>query len=168
MDAFLLDTGILSGLVDPTRPTHTAIRAHVQSLIASPKYVSTISIGELRFGIELAGSENPTLRPVFEGLLARVQAYAEALPVSKHTADEYGQLKAALARALLKKALRKQGRPRWVEEWTDQATSMKLQADENDLWLSAQALERNLVLLTTDSKLERIAQYYPRLRIRVV
>src|SRR3954468_2241960 len=141
MDGFLLDTGVLSTMFDPTRTSHKTVRAYVESL-AGPKFVSVISVAELRFGIELAAGSVPAFRAPLEAVLSRVKAYVEPIPISKHTAEEYGYLKSALAHKILKNALKKDRRPRWVEEWTDRATGQKLQADENDLWLCAQALER--------------------------
>ena len=82
------------------------------------------------------------------------------LGLTKHTAEEYGELKALLAKTYLRNALRKD-RPRWLEEWVDKATGQKLQVDENDLWMCAQARERNLVLITTDRKISRISQADP-------
>ena len=68
------------------------------------------------------------------------------LEITRHTSAAYAELKAKLASKYLVKALR-QNRPRWVEDWIDKATGKKLQVDENDLWICAQAkeCERNLV-----------------------
>jgi predicted nucleic acid-binding protein len=44
-----------------------------------------------------------------------------------------------------------------------------LQVDENDLWLVAQAIERNRLLVTTDAKLaDRFKPAIPELRIDVI
>jgi len=59
-------------------------------------------------------------------------------------------------------------RPRWIEEWVDKATGQKLQVDENDLWLCAQAKERNLILLTADKKINRIKAVVPAIRIETI
>jgi tRNA(fMet)-specific endonuclease VapC len=168
LDGFLLDTGVLSALFDTTRPLHATVRGRIIAAVDAPKYVSVVSIGELRLGIELAANEKPELRATFEEILSRVLGYADPIVVTKHTAEEYGRLKATLAVKLLNKAIKREARPRWVEEWTDHVTGKKLQADENDLWLGAQAIERNLVLLTTDRKLGRIAQYSSRLKLEII
>ncbi|HBL53141.1 MAG TPA: twitching motility protein PilT, partial [Syntrophaceae bacterium] len=44
----------------------------------------------------------------------------------------------------------------------------KLQIDENDLWLCAQAKERNLVLLTAENKINRIKAVVPEIRIETI
>ena len=167
MDGFLLDTGVLSRLFDPTRPSHATAWERVAAIGDAPKYVSAISIGEIRLGVELASADKPALRVDLEEILHRILSYSEPLALSRHTAEEYGRLKSGLALALLNKALRKEGRSRWVEEWIDHATGMKLQADENDLWMCAQALERNLVFLSHDKKLLRVSQHYQRLKLEI-
>lgn len=72
-----------------------------------------------------------------------------------------------LAQAYLNKWMRKD-RPRWVENWIDKATGEKLQVDENDLWICAQAREHNLILVTADAKIERIRKADPALQLLVI
>ena len=48
-------------------------------------------------------------------------------------------------------------RPKYIEEWVNQATGKALGIDENDLWMCAQAKERDLILVTGDAKMQRIA-----------
>jgi predicted nucleic acid-binding protein len=55
-----------------------------------------------------------------------------------------------------------------LENWVDQATGQRLQVDENDLWMCAQARERNLVMLTADRKMDRIARADPLVRLSLV
>lgn len=98
-----------------------------------------------------APAKLPTLRKV----LVDVRAYG-VLEVSRHTAEAYAELKTNLAKRYLKKANRRD-RPRWLEEWPLNNRGQKLQVDENDLWLCAQAKERSLTLLTADGGMQRIA-----------
>ena len=168
LDGYLLDTCLLSAFLDPTKLNHSAVCSVINNLDEdAPKYVSVITLAELRFGIRLAtlrGDKNT------ERLDEIVQAAKTHPPlnVTKHTAEEYGFIKAELANKYLDKALRKDGRPRWIEEWVDKATGQKLQIDENDLWLCAQAKERNLVLLTAEKKINRIKAVVPRIRIDTI
>ena len=56
-------------------------------------------------------------------------------------------------------------RPRRVVDWVDKATGKKLHVDENDLWICAQAKERDLVFLTADRKIhERVSDADPCVR----
>ncbi|WP_375458949.1 PIN domain-containing protein [uncultured Enterovirga sp.] len=55
--------------------------------------------------------------------------------------------------------------PRWVEGWSGRVTGQHLQIDENDLWIAAQAVERNLVVVTGDRDFTQvIAPALPELR----
>lgn len=59
--------------------------------------------------------------------------------------------------------------PRWVEGWTDRVTGQLLKIDENDLWIAAQAVERNLVVVTSDQDFTKvIAVAVPELRVDLV
>ncbi len=59
--------------------------------------------------------------------------------------------------------------PRWVEAWSDRVTGQLLQFDENDLWIAAQAVERNLVVVTSDPDFTRIiAPAVPELRVQLM
>lgn len=89
------------------------------------------------------------------------------LDVTRYTADEYAILKANLATTYLAKVFRRD-RPRWLENWVDKATGQALQVDENDLWMCAQARERNLVLITADAKMERISKADSSVRLRII
>ena len=89
-------------------------------------------------------------------MLADAEKYA-VLDVTKKTAEAYSELKSFMAVTYLTNALRKR-RPRWIEDWVDRATGQKLQIDENDLWQCAQARERDLVFVTADRRLQRIAE----------
>jgi predicted nucleic acid-binding protein len=127
----------------------------------SPKYISTVALGEIRFGVALAG--NP---PALQALVRDLEQFSP-LEVSVHTSMEYGTLKEAMARHFLHKLLRRD-RPRWLEDWVDRYTGKKLQVDDNDLWMCAQARERSLILLTTDAKMLRISSADPAVRILVI
>lgn len=167
LDGYLLDTCLLSALLDPTKANHSAVCDAIDDLGEdAPKFVSVITFAELQFGIKLAilrGDEN-TQR--LENIIHAAQTHLP-LNVTKHTADEYGFIKAAVANKYLNKVLKKD-RPRWIEEWVDQYTGCKLHIDENDLWLCAQAKERNLVLLTVDKKILRITDADPEIRIETI
>ena len=167
MDGYLFDTNTLSALLDPGHSKHADAMAAVASLDpAAPKFVSVVALAELQFGKLLieafAGSTPATLT----WIISRAQAYAP-LDITRHTAADYGELKANLAKLYLARAFGRD-RPRWLENWVDQATGQRLQVDENDLWMCAQARERNLIMLTADRKMDRIARADPLLRLAFV
>ena len=167
LNGYLLDTCLLSALLDPTKVNHPAVCSAIDNLDEeAPKYVSVITFAELRFGIRLATLRGDNNTERLEKIVHAAKTHPP-LNVTKHTAEEYGFIKAELANKYLKNALKKK-RPRWIEEWVDKATGQKLQIDENDLWLCAQAKERNLVLLTAEKKILRIGAVVPEIRIETI
>ena len=131
----------------------------------SAKYVSTVSLGELAFGLQLATLRNravPSLRQVLD----KARNYAVLGP-TEHTSKIYGELKARVAEKYLRNVTRL-GRPRRVEDWVNHVTGKLLQIDENDLWQCAQARERNCILVTADKGIQRIADADSELRVKIV
>jgi predicted nucleic acid-binding protein len=83
--------------------------------------VSVVTVGELEAGILIARDEATRARRV--ALLAAVLAEAPALPVDRHIAARYGELRASA------------GRP-----------------PSNDLWIAATALAHGFTLVTADER----------------
>jgi tRNA(fMet)-specific endonuclease VapC len=128
--------------------------------------VSAIARAELSFGCRLFEQVTGTSAPHLSAILDEAGRYP-LFDVTRHTADEYAILKANLATTYLTKVFRRD-RPRWLENWVDKATGQVLQVDENDLWMCAQARERNLVLITADAKMERISKADSSVRLLVI
>ncbi len=165
MDVHLLDTNVLSVLFDARRPNHVAVRASLDALDeGEPQYVSVVAMAELRYGMEaarLAGQDVSIIRQT----LVEADRYPPA-EINRHTAEAYGDVKARLAHHWLDLSRRA---PRWLEDWKDRASSKILQVDENDLWLVAQAVERNYHLITSDSRLvERFKPAATELRYQLI
>jgi predicted nucleic acid-binding protein len=167
MDGYLLDTTILSILLDPTRRDHAEIGQSLQALPADrSEYVSAVALAEMDFGVRLAEALGKESIPALESMLVRAKSYA-VLDVTHHTASVYAELKASLARKYLAKMLRKD-RPKYIETWIDKATGRELGIDENDLWMCAQAKERDLIFVTADSRMQRIPDADPRVRLLII
>lgn len=165
MDFHLLDTNVISILFDARRPNHAAVRAALDVLSpGDPQYVSVVVMAELRYGMEaaaLTGQEVTHIRQT----LVEADRYPLA-EINRHTAEAYGDVKARLADRWVDLATRL---PRWVEDWKERASTRTLQVDENDLWLVAQAVERNYRLVTSDRRLiDRFEPAIPELRYLVV
>lgn len=165
MDTYLLDTNLVSVLYDGRRPNHLAVRGALAAFDpAAPQLVSAITIGELRFGLALSRAAGRPLSHI-EACIERAEEHPLA-EVGHHTADAFGYVKSsvALQRVDIKRRL-----PRWVEGWSDRVTGQLLQIDENDLWIAAQAVERNLVVVTSNSDFNNvIAKAVPELRVQLV
>ena len=86
--------------------------------------------------------------------------------IGRYTAEAFAHVKASVAFQRIDIQRRV---PRWVEGWADRVTGQLLQIDENDLWIAAQAVERNLVVVTSDLDFTRvIAAAVPELRVELV
>jgi tRNA(fMet)-specific endonuclease VapC len=165
VDAYLLDTNIVSILYDARRPNHRVVREAVAAFDPqAPELVSTITIAELRFGLALSRAAGQPLTHI-EACIERAEEHPLA-EVGRYTAEAFAHVKASVAfqRIDIHRRI-----PRWVEGWADRVTGQLLQIDENDLWIAAQAVERNLVLVTSDQDFTRvIAAAVPELRVQLV
>jgi predicted nucleic acid-binding protein len=114
-------------------------------------YVSAITLGEIEFGHALNPPGEGATRDEFVAFLR--QQPLLILKVSKHTAEPYGRIRARLATTFPPAG-------GWIrkiraEQFYDPVAARELGIDENDLWIVAQAVERNLILVTSD-KMTRI------------
>jgi len=91
-----------------------------------PVYLSPVNIAEIRFGLELLPAGRQKQRAA--AMLRRLRR-KPLLRITSDTADAFGRLAAALKRA---------GRDPYVRV--------------NDLWLAAQAIQRDFRLLTSNAR----------------
>ncbi len=106
--ASLIDTSVLAGARDA-------------GALADDWAVSVVTVGELEAGVLIAADDETRARRV--ALLAAVLAEAPALPIDRHVAARYGELRASAGR-----------RP------------------SNDLWIAATALAHDFTLVTADEQ----------------
>jgi predicted nucleic acid-binding protein len=156
---------VVSVLYDASRPNHGSVR---QALAAfdphAPQLVSVVTVAELRFGLALSQAAGRPLAHI-EACLERAEEHPLA-EIGRYTGEAFAYVKSSVA--LQRMDLRRRP-PRWVEEWTDRVTGQHLQIDENDLWIAAQAIERNLVVVTGDRDFTQvIAPAVPELRTMLV
>lgn len=165
MDTYLLDTNLISVLYDGRRPNQMTVRQAVAAFDPqAPQLVSVVTIAELRFGLVLSRAASQPLTHI-EACIERAEEHPLA-EVGRYTADAFAHVKASVA---LQRVDIRRRIPRWVEGWADRVTSQLLQIDENDLWIAAQAVERNLVVVTSDTDFTRvIAAAVPELRVQLV
>ena len=149
MRGYLLDTNALSAYYNETHPAHEAIRSAIDALDKeAPLLVSVISLGEIEFGIRLAEYEGSAHLTELRDRLDRIRQHAR-LEVSHHTGEAYAELKTAIAKRVMRPGRKK--RPRYIEDWVDRGSGKALHIDENDLWICAQAKERDLTVVSTDN-----------------
>jgi tRNA(fMet)-specific endonuclease VapC len=152
---FLLDTQTVRYWYDNECPQNRVVLANIgslQSQVALSEHkprllISVITLGEIEFGHRVAPSPNPDkqaeyLRFVWEQL-------PERLDVTQDATAAFGELR---KRLFDKYAPGKKRKPKMrPEQLIDPITSKELGIQENDLWLCAQAIGHDMVLVTNDA-----------------
>lgn len=155
MRDYLLDTQMIRYWYDRACPEHAAVFGNMQSLrtlAASGEHqprllASVVTLGEIEFGhrVQLGDhvvEQQAYLRFVNEQLPDPLELTADAVTA-------YGEIRARLFNAYAPGGLRKpKMRP---EQLVDPASSLHVQIQENDLWLCAQAVGHQLVLVSNDA-----------------
>lgn len=162
MGGYIFDTSVLTVLLDPRHPNHEEKRSAVDAL-ATPQYISVVAIAELSFGAHLAAAIGRSDPAVLRAKIARAKTY-NILDVDEHTAEAYAELKGRIATKYLASVLRRD-RPTYVQAWINRATDKALGIGENDLWMCAQAKERELVLVTAERRMQRISDADPEVQL---
>ena len=93
--AFLLDTNVLSELRRGSK-CDPRVRSWAKSLGGQPCYISVLSLGEIRKGIEILRRRSPAQVSAFEDWLEQLMTGYEEfiLPVTEEVADHWGRLNA--------------------------------------------------------------------------
>jgi len=151
MQVYLLDTCIWSYWFNPNFTEHEPVLQHVERLErGSIIGMSVVTRGEIEFGWQWNSDVKVSYRRFVEAQNPHL------FDIDRHVAVEYGQLKTLLLRAYPPWGRQGTSPPR-LNQLTDPVTAEGLGVDENDLWIAAQAIVRNLVLVTND-KLARIRE----------
>lgn len=93
--AYLLDTNVLSELRKGTK-ANDRVRKWSQAHAADQHWISVVSIGEIRKGIELLRLKSPQQCPSFERWLASIKSEFEGqvLDITDEIAERWGALMA--------------------------------------------------------------------------
>lgn len=164
MRDFLIDTQTICYWYDTARAQHAAVVANVESWrkqvesVESWEHkprvlVSVITLGEIEYGYRANPAFDPNMKAEY------LKFVADELPVrwdvTKDAVVAYGELRRRLFDRYAPREKRKRNmRP---EQLTDPITSRELGIQENDLWLCAQAVAHDMVLVTND-RMRRIRE----------
>lgn len=163
MRAFLLDTNIWEYWYNyKGHPKESAnIQKRIEELINREQNVeqfvwqpaiSVISWGEIDYGYNVMPKKEQSREAEFRKFINGVAPWL--VPINRHTAKTYGELRARLFEKYAPRNKRTKGlRP---EQLIDPVTSLELGIQENDLWITAQAATFNLTLVTNDEKMKCI------------
>ncbi|MBW2031079.1 MAG: PIN domain-containing protein [Deltaproteobacteria bacterium] len=154
MDGYLLDTNAASVLWDERHREHTKIRAFLQKVADAPTWISIVVMGEIEYGLKIAPEMDEDYQDAVRGRMAR---FPLILDVTKHTIEPYSDFRAALFEKYSPRDKRGRLKAKWPEDLRDRTSAKELGVQENDLWIAAQAVQYNLVLIT-DDRMNRIQE----------
>lgn len=170
---YLLDTSVVSVLVDSTATGHGAAQQFMSEAKGSQLFLCVVTLAEMQFGYEMLIRRKQSVTAVrlteVRQRVAAATQIAALLEVTRHIATEHAKLRAAYAYLIAPNAaesgsLKKKPPEMWHDDWP----ASKLQTTENDLWIAATALAHDLTLVTRDAGFQKVQQAVPALKLRVL
>ena len=161
---YLGDTNFASSLFVTSRKEHLKADAFLHKVKASNGriYLSRVALAEVEFGFEL----NPNIDVTTKQQMNTGMAAYQILDIGKHTVSPYAQIRAALFDKKCprnkKKQIKTNLRPEFFTALSPTAYELGIQ--ENDLWMAAIAVERNMTLVTQD-KMNQLKSVFPTLQL---
>ena len=144
---YLLDTNIVAYWFDEDRAEHDKVLDHINRL---PKgaliRISVVTLAEIEYGQRAVSPTDTPLQVRYRQLID--ERFPKPIEIGKATTVYYGAWRARLFGKLAPRE--KKTKVRRPEQLVDPVTSRELGIQENDLWIAAQAMEHNLVLVTHD------------------
>ena len=153
MRDFLIDTNIWTYWFAPKEypEQYAKIKKRLEELPPEAKIgISVITWGEIAVGFRENTKQEFSIQAEHLEFIKAKKPWV--VDINTYTAEEYGEIRGRLPTNALK---RKQNLA--SEELVDRFTWLELGSLENDLWIVAQAITRNLTLVTND-KLSRIRE----------
>lgn len=168
---YLLDTNIVSAAVDSSSPKHTAVQRflHSNALFNDQIHICAVTVAETQFGLNVFRMRKPV--PAAERIHQveqRVMKIAgmSVLPIDKHVALCHAELRAAYAHHKVPRLAAGQGlKNKAVELWHENVPPSKLHISENDLWITAAAINYELILVSADGDHKELREIYPKFHL---
>jgi len=156
MDGYLPDTNAASVLWDQRHREQSKIRGFLQRVANAPTWISVVVLGEIEYGLKIVPQMDEDRHAEVRSQMAR---FSLILDVNKHTIEPYSDLRAALFKDYSPRNRRGRLKTKWPEDLQERTSSKELGVQENDLWIAAQAIQYNLVLITGDhmTRLRRVS-----------
>jgi tRNA(fMet)-specific endonuclease VapC len=148
MDGYLFDTNAVSPLWNARHPEHDNVKAFLSGVSHSPVWLSTIVLAEIEYGLKTTpkmdtGSQNQVRREMAK--------FPLVLDIDKHTVGPYSDLRAELFKNYSPRDRRGRLTVKWPEDLFERTSAKELGVQENDIWIAAQAIQYDLILVTGDS-----------------
>ena len=154
MDGYLFDTNAVSVLWNARHPKHDTVKAFFSGVSHSPVWLSTVVLAEIEYGLKITpkmdiDSQNQVRREMSNHPLI--------LDIDKHTIGPYSDLRAELFKMFSPRDRRGRLTVKWPENLIDRTSAKELGVQENDIWIAAQAIQYDLILVT-DDYMQRLAE----------
>ena len=154
MDGYLFDTNAVSILWNVRHPEHDTAKTFFARVSGSPVWLSTIVLAEIEYGLKVTPkidveSQNQVRREMSKCPLI--------LDIDKHTIGPYSDLRAELFKNYSPRKRRGRLTVKWPEDLVERTSAKELGIQENDIWIAAQAIQYNLILVTEDH-MSRLAE----------
>ena len=163
-DLYLFDTCIAPAPWDKNHRHHEKARTLVCEVGESNIAVSVVTLAEVECGLK----SNPQMDEERKSIVrAQMAQYVYVVDISKHTVDSYSEIKSRLIDEYAPADSRGKPKKKWVEDFRDEITGKLLGVQENDIWIAAQAYERNASLVTED-RMDRIVNLTLNPPLRIV
>jgi tRNA(fMet)-specific endonuclease VapC len=147
MDGYLFDTNAVSPLWNARHPEHDTVKAFFAIVSQSPVWLSTIVLAEIEYGMKITpemdiDSQNQVRH--------EMSNHPFILDIDKHTIGPYSDLRAELFKKFSPRDRRGRLTVKWPEDLIERTSAKELGVQENDIWIAAQAIQYNLILVTGD------------------
>lgn len=147
MDGYLFDTSAVSPLWNVRHREHDIIKNFFSSISHSPVWLSVIVLAEIEYGLKTT----PEMDIESQNQVRReLSSHPFILEIDKHTIGPYSDLRAELFKKYSPKGRRGRLTAKWPEDLLERTSAKELGVQENDIWIAAQAIQYNLILVTGD------------------
>ena len=146
-DGYLLDTNMVSAATYEPNSRHEQVRAWLARREGALIFISTVTIGEIRYGESLARAQPDRARATISD---PALADFTVLDIDAHTARLWGAYRATIFDKYAPRDRRGRVRTRSLAGLVDRTTDTDLGIQENDLWIVSAAVAHGLVFVTTD------------------
>ena len=152
---YLLDTNIIRYICELELGIKSkeslALKKRLKSLPSnSSLFLSSITLGEVEYGVRVGPFRNDE-SDKYISLMTILNRYHSFDLNSNVARDYYAELRSRLYKKYASKSKKeKRSDKKRIEEWNYPTTSLELQIQENDVWITAIAWAYNLILVTND------------------
>ena len=148
MDGYLFDTNAVSHLWNARHPEHDNVKAFLSGVSNSPVWLSTIVLAEIEYGLKITPKMDIDSQNQVKSEMAK---FPLVLDIDKHTVGPYSDLRAELFKNYSPRKRRGRLTVKWPEDLFERTSAKELGVQENDIWIAAQAIQYDLILVTGDS-----------------